>query len=185
MQSTLGRCLHAHSLGDFCIVGPKGVGKSFLVRAFADMLGYGREQTILICLYKDMTTNDIFESRRTHSNGDTFWEFSALLKIARRGGVAVLDGVEQIHPGTLASLQRLVKDREILLPSGRRFMSRERCMSLLSRLRASGTKDMSGQVDNGSSLDWLAERHGVYAIHPSFRIACSPPLYETWSGAHG
>ena len=133
--ATLGRCLHAHSLGDFCIVGPKGVGKSFLVRAFADMLGYGREQTILICLYKDMTSNDIFESRRTRPNGDTYWEFSALLKVALDGGIAVLDGIEQIHPGTLASLQRLVKDREILLPSSRRFMSRQRCLSRPKRAK--------------------------------------------------
>ena len=168
--ATLGRCLHAHSLGDFCIVGPKGVGKSFLVRAFADMLGYGREQTILICLYKDMTSNDIFESRRTRPNGDTYWEFSALLKVALDGGIAVLDGIEQIHPGTLASLQRLVKDREILLPSSRRFMSRQRCLSLLSRLRARGKEGVPAPGDEDRCLAWLAECHGVHAVHPSFRI---------------
>ncbi len=167
--AALGRCVHAHAVGDFCIVGPKGVGKSFLARAFSALCGYGQAHTTLICLYKDMTTRDLFESRRTRESGDTYWELSPLLKLSLRGGLAVLDGVEQIHPATLAALQRLVSDREVSLPSGKRFMSLGRCLALLRRLdrtddRTDDTNDMA------SKLLWLQDTHGVYAIHPSFRI---------------
>jgi hypothetical protein len=174
--AALGRCLHAHSLGDFCIVGPKGVGKSFLSRAFADIAGYTRACTTLICLYKDMTTRDLFEGRRTKPNGDTYWELSALLTLSLQGGLAVLDGVEQIHPATLASLQRLVLDREVTLPSGKRFMSVGRCLQLHARLAtfsaaAQPALDLLHQhTTTRQKLHWLQSTYQVYAIHPSFRI---------------
>jgi MoxR-like ATPase len=170
---TLGRCLHAHSLGDFCIIGPKGVGKSFLSKAFAELAGYSRDYTTLICLYKDMTTRDLFEGRRTKANGDTYWELSPLLMLALKGGLAILDGVEQIHPATLASLQRLVNDREVSLASGKRFMSVNRCAKLLARLKSDANVKPSEK-----NLNWLKINHNVYAIHSSFRIVAlaRPPL---------
>ena len=182
--AALGRCLHAHSVGDFCIVGPKGVGKSFVVRAFSALTGYTRSHSVLICLYKDMTTRDLFEGRRTKSNGDTYWELSSLLNLAQSGGLAVLDGVEQIHPATLASLQRLVNDREVSLASGKRFMSLHRCVALLKRLsllhgNALGSAaDVSFSTPTEERLSWLQTTHAVYAIHPSFRIVAlaRPPL---------
>ena len=182
--AALGRCLHAHSIGDFCIVGPKGVGKSFLSRAFSELLGYTRAHTTLICLYKDMTYRDLFEGRRTKENGDTYWELSSLLTLALEGGLAVLDGVEQIHPATLASLQRLVVDREVTLPSGRRFMSLKRCQGLLKRLYKQGKAEIQEKNETDwctptiERLAWLKNTYGVYVIHPSFRIIAlaRPPL---------
>ena len=182
--AALGRCLHAHSIGDFCIVGPKGVGKSFLSRAFSELLGYTRAHTTLICLYKDMTYRDLFEGRRTKENGDTYWELSSLLTLALEGGLAILDGVEQIHPATLASLQRLVVDREVILPSGKRFMSLKRCQGLLKRLYKQGKAEIQENNETDwctptiERLTWLKNTYGIYVIHPSFRIIAlaRPPL---------
>ena len=79
--TVLQECLQAHAIGDFCIVGAKGVGKSAIVREFAAALGY---ETTLICMYKDMTTRDLFERRNTRENGDTYWSSSALVDAARK-----------------------------------------------------------------------------------------------------
>jgi MoxR-like ATPase len=149
--TVLQECLQAHAVGDFCIVGAKGVGKSAIVREFARALGY---ETTLICMYKDMTTRDLFERRNTRENGDTYWSASALVDAARSGNLAILDGLDMVHPGTIASLSRLVHDRELTLPSGDRLLNKERYQSMLDEGR---TK---------AELDSMK----IYAIHPSFRI---------------
>ena len=91
-------------------------------------------------------------------------------------GLAVLDGVEQIHPATLSSLQRLVNDREVTLSSGRRFMSFQRCIGLLRRLASLRNDLDAGQAEEWSKptqerILWLRETHGVYAIHPSASVS--------------
>ena len=107
-----------------------------------------------------------------------------MLTLALEGGLAVLDGVEQIHPATLASLQRLVVDREVTLPSGRRFMSLKRCQGLLKRLYKQGKAEIQEKNETDwctptiERLTWLKNTYGVYVIHPSFRIIAlaRPPL---------
>ena len=40
LQDVLVKCFQAHSLGDFCIFGEKGVGKTALIDHFASLLGF-------------------------------------------------------------------------------------------------------------------------------------------------
>lgn len=86
-----------------------------------------------------------------------------------------MDGVEQIHPATLASLQRLVLDREVALPSGKRFMSVGRCLQLHARLATVSAAQpaldpLPQHTTTREKLQWLRSTYQVYAIHPSFRI---------------
>jgi len=59
--------LHDHAFGhDLCVVGDKGGGKSAVVQAFADRLGYVTET---LSLYKDMTARDLLQRRGTDPVG--------------------------------------------------------------------------------------------------------------------
>ena len=82
------------SLKDFCVVGPKGCGKSIVLQQLADLLGYEVEP---IMLYQDMTSRDLLQQRTTMANGDTVWRYSPLVTAALEGKMAVLDGVHRIH----------------------------------------------------------------------------------------
>ena len=66
----------AHSVGDLCIIGEKGAGKSALLRSLTSFLGYKVE---LIPLYKDMSARDLMQRRSTNLLGDTIWENSPLV----------------------------------------------------------------------------------------------------------
>ncbi|KAL4703226.1 hypothetical protein ACJJTC_012985 [Scirpophaga incertulas] len=155
----LNELLLSHSVADFCIVGPKGCGKSLLVSQLASVLGYTIEP---IVLYQDMTARDLVQQRTTLANGDTVWRNSPLVDAALRGHMAVLDGLHRIHPSTLAVLHRLVHDRELQLHDGTRLLRHDRYEELL----ASG----------------LSEHHlegsGIKKIHPAFRIVAlaEPPV---------
>ncbi|CAH0715327.1 unnamed protein product, partial [Brenthis ino] len=155
----LNELLLSHSVGDFCIVGPKGCGKSLLVSQLASLLGYTIEP---IVLYQDMTARDLIQQRTTLDNGDTVWRNSALVEAALKGHLAVLDGLHRIHASTLAVLHRLVHDRELQLHDGTRLLRHDRYDDLL----ASGLsqKDL--------------EESGVKRIHPAFRIVAlaEPPI---------
>lgn len=55
--------LEDHAIGrDMCIIGPKGSGKSTLVKQFAAMLGYETEHMML---FRDMSTRDLLQRRAT------------------------------------------------------------------------------------------------------------------------
>ena len=151
-QKLLASMVEAHSVGDFCLIGEKGCGKSTLVHEFADRLGYIVEH---IPLYKDITARTLLQRRVTHPNGDTDWENSSLITAALLGRLAVLDGVEQMLPGTVATLQQLVWNREVRLPDGKRLISRERFEALAVR-----------EACSAEALEAL----GILPIHPSFRI---------------
>uniref|UniRef100_A0A915HU87 ATPase dynein-related AAA domain-containing protein n=1 Tax=Romanomermis culicivorax TaxID=13658 RepID=A0A915HU87_ROMCU len=60
--------LLSHSSHDFCLVGPKGCGKSSIANRFASLLGY---KIMPIMLYQDMTSRDLVQQRRMLPNGDT------------------------------------------------------------------------------------------------------------------
>jgi len=96
----LSEVMLSHSVRDFCLVGPRGCGKSILVQRLADLLGYDLEP---IMLYQDMTARDLLQQRTTLDTGDTVWRHSPLVTAALEGRMAVLDGIHRIHRGTLVS----------------------------------------------------------------------------------
>jgi len=149
----------SHSLGDICLVGPRGCGKTAVVRQLSDLLGY---QTETIQLYADMTARDLLQQRTTTETGDTVWRTSPLVEAAVQGRMAVLDGLHRVHRGTLAVLHRLVHDRELQLYDGTRLLGTDKYQELRSSL--------------GLSEEEMSER-GLLPIHPAFRLVAlaEPP----------
>ncbi|XP_072949521.1 von Willebrand factor A domain-containing protein 8 [Epargyreus clarus] len=154
----LNELLLSHSVGDFCVIGPKGCGKSLLVTQLASLLGYTIEP---IVLYQDMTARDLVQQRTTLDNGDTVWRNSALVDAALKGHMAVLDGLHRIHASTLAVLHRLVHDRELQLHDGTRLVRHDKYDELVSL----------------GITEAELEESGVKRIHPAFRIVAlaEPP----------
>ncbi len=150
----------SHSVKDFCVIGPKGCGKSMVIQRLADLLGYEVEP---IMLYQDMTSRDLLQQRTTLENGDTVWRYAPLVTAALKGKMAVLDGIHRIHRGTLAVLHRLVHDRELQLYDGTRLLRHD---------RYDAVRDANGLTDAE-----MAER-GVLKIQQGFRIAAlaEPPV---------
>jgi von Willebrand factor A domain-containing protein 8 len=93
----------------FYTTGEKGCGKSVLVDYFAEKLNYGTPE--LICCYKDMTSRDLLQRRRTDEAGNTRWHTSPLAAAALEGQLAVLDGVNRLTSDALSVISSLVKDR--------------------------------------------------------------------------
>lgn len=67
------------------------------------MLGYVPEN---IVLYSDMTSRELLQQRSTLPNGDTSWTLLPLVTAARKGHLAILDGIHQLDIGTLAVIKR-------------------------------------------------------------------------------
>merc|ERR1711963_869715 len=122
-ESFLAELALSHSVHDFCIIGPRGCGKSVIVEKLAGLLGYEMEP---IMLYQDMTARDLLQQRTTLPSGDTVWRYSPLVQAALEGKMAVLDGVHRMHKGTLAVLHRLIHDRELQLYDGTRLLGGDR-----------------------------------------------------------
>uniref|UniRef100_A0AAG5DY10 von Willebrand factor A domain-containing protein 8 n=1 Tax=Anopheles atroparvus TaxID=41427 RepID=A0AAG5DY10_ANOAO len=159
--------LQTVAVGDVCLIGPKGCGKTILAEQLCAALGGQRMETMV--LYQDMTARDLLQKRTTRLNGDTVWQDSPLLLAALHGHAIVLDGVHRLHHSTLALLHRLVHDRELQLYDGRRLMAHER----FDRLRAT---EQPG-VD-------LAAR-GLLRIHPAFRIIALAEPHQRGVGGAG
>jgi MoxR-like ATPase len=152
-SSILASMMIAHTtLGDFCVVGEKGAGKSAVTRAFARILGYRVE---FIPLYRDMSSRDLLQRRSTTLAGDTVWENSPLVKAALEGSLAVLDCADSILPATLCTLARLISEREIPLPDGSILIHPARYAKLMK--------------EQGWHKDDLDSRR-IYPVHPSFRL---------------
>ncbi|RKO85785.1 AAA domain-containing protein, partial [Blyttiomyces helicus] len=141
-----------HSVGDICVIGEKGSGKSALLRVWTRGLGYNVET---IPMYKDMSSRDLLQRRSTTSTGDTVWENAPLVKAALEGHIAVLDQIEILPLGTLSTLQRLITDRELVLPDGTTLIHPARHASLLRR------------ADTTAAM--LAAKK-IFPIHPAFRV---------------
>ncbi|XP_064614845.1 von Willebrand factor A domain-containing protein 8-like [Liolophura sinensis] len=152
--------LQSHSVKDFCLIGPKGCGKSAVVKEFAELLGYHIEP---IMLYQDMTARDLLQQRTTLPNGDTAWRYSPLVTAALDGSLAVLDGVHRINHGSFAVLHRLVHDRELTLFDGTRLLRHDRYEQIKETYDLTDT-DMINR--------------SIFSIHPSFRIIAlaEPPV---------
>ncbi|KAJ3330432.1 von Willebrand factor A domain-containing protein 8, partial [Gonapodya sp. JEL0774] len=165
------RMAQAHALGmDFCVVGPRGSGKSTALRRFAAILGYDAGYTESVHCYKEMTARDLLQRRGTRRDGSTYWENSNLVTSAIEGKLCILDGIEMLEGGTLASLQRLTQDREIPLPDGSWLTSFANFNALCARTKLSPEELISGRK--------------VIPIHPSFRLVAmaSTPLNPNSSG---
>ena len=81
----------------------QGCGKTSVVRELAKLLSYRTEPVLM---YQDMTARDLLQQRYTMPNGDTVWRLSPLVEAALEGGLAILDGLNRVNPGTLSILQR-------------------------------------------------------------------------------
>ncbi|XP_056637109.1 von Willebrand factor A domain-containing protein 8 isoform X2 [Diorhabda sublineata] len=162
----LHQILQSIRVADVCIVGTNGCGKTMIVNKVAETLGKEVEN---IVLYQDMTSRDLIQQRTTLENGDTIWKFSPLVDAALEGRIAVLDGIDRIHPSTLTVLHRLVHDREMQLYDGKRLIGKNRYEILKKNY-------------NLTELD-LTQK-GVYAIHPDFKIVAigEPPNLQAATG---
>jgi von Willebrand factor A domain-containing protein 8 len=83
-NNVLADIMQSHGAGDFCLVGPKGSGKSAVVLELCKKLQQTFEPMVL---YQDMTTRDLIQQRTTKLNGDTVWRDSPLVtagKIRRK-----------------------------------------------------------------------------------------------------
>lgn len=95
--------IQSYAVGDVCLIGPKGSGKSILVSQIAHTLNQSIEPMVL---YQDMTARDFVQQRTTTADGDTVWRDSPLIRAAKTGGIAVLDGIHRIHSSTISVLHR-------------------------------------------------------------------------------
>lgn len=153
--------VQSYAVGDFCLVGPRGSGKSALIYELCHRLGQHCE---VLMLYQDMTARDLIQQRTTKLNGDTVWRDSALVKAASDGHTIVLDGVHRLHNSTISVLHRLIHDREVQLYCGKRLIAQEKYDELLN---------------SGVTVEALEENR-VYPIHPAFRIVAlaEPPSQD-------
>ena len=146
--------IQSASLGkDLCIIGGRGEGKSYIAHHFAACLGYSQVETLF--LFEDMTARDLLQRRSTNAAGESVWQPTPLTNAIRFGRLCILDGLDRLQAGTIATLVRLVQDREISLYDGTQFISQRRWRYLTKQ--------------RGISERHLHDR-GVFPIHPSFRI---------------
>ena len=171
-RTTLADMLKDHSLGrHLCLVGEAGSGKSALVKMFAGMLGYNLKMSTLHCHW-DMSSRDMLQRRVTNEDGNTTWQAAALTEAALHGRLVVLDGVDRLQPGVLASLGRLCVDGEITLYDG----------TVLRR-----SADYQKLLQSGLTREDLTERK-VFEVHPAFKIialAHPPSASSGEAGGHG
>lgn len=165
-NSLIANMMKTHLTLDWCLVGPKGCGKSATVRKLANLLGYQIEP---IVLYQDMTSRDLIQQRTTLMNGDTVWKNSALITAALEGKLAVLDGIHRLHPSTLAVIYRLVQNRELQMHDGKRLMAAEHYDVIKEKFQKTDDEMNSS---------------GIWKIHPAFRIIslAEPPMLNSSVG---
>lgn len=100
----LSEIIQSYAVGDICLIGSRGSGKSILITQIAQMLNQHVEPMVL---YQDMTARDFVQQRTTTPTGDTVWRDSPLIRAAKSGNIAVLDGIHRIHSSTISVLHRL------------------------------------------------------------------------------
>ncbi|CAF3863180.1 unnamed protein product [Adineta steineri] len=148
----------SHAIGDICLIGPKGCGKSLIIDQFASLLNYPIEYFVL---YKDLSARELLQQRITNENGDTLWQNTPLIEAAIHGRLLVLDGIHRLNNDTLVSLQRIIQDRELFLPDGTRLLRHDRYDNLKN------------------------PNKNIRRIHPSFRIiALAEPPSNTNPGSN-
>lgn len=99
----LSEIMQSYAVGDICLIGGRGSGKSLLIAEIARSLNQSIEPMVL---YQDMTARDFVQQRTTTPTGDTIWRDSPLIRAAKNGSIAVLDGIHRIHSSTISVLDR-------------------------------------------------------------------------------
>ncbi|XP_070067126.1 von Willebrand factor A domain-containing protein 8 isoform X2 [Drosophila virilis] len=150
-RQVLATLVQSYAIGDVCLLGERGVGKLTLTKQLLRLLHQSPE---LMMLYEDMTSSDLLQQRITNEEGDTIWRDSPLVRAAKTGSVAVLNGLHRLHKSTAAVLQRIVHDRELQLCDGTTLLRQDRYQELLRQ---------------GFNRRQLTERN-VLPIPDSFRI---------------
>lgn len=107
----LAEIIQSYAVGDICLIGERGCGKSQLITQLARMLNQTIEPMVL---YQDMTARDFVQQRTTTPNGDTVWRDSALIRAAKNGSIAVLDGIHRIHNSTICVLHRYASSKLVI-----------------------------------------------------------------------
>lgn len=102
-NSLLAELIQSYAIGDVCLIGSRGSGKSMLVSEIARLL---RKTCEPMVLYQDMTTRDFLQQRTTTASGNTVWHDSPLVRAAKNGSIAILDGIHRIHGSTLSIVHR-------------------------------------------------------------------------------
>lgn len=98
-RRVLSDMLQDHAINrDFAIIGSKSSGKSTLINAFCNILGYSIDCIDTITLHNDISFHEIFQKRKMKEDGDTFWEDSVLVKAAKNGGVVIFDCKSFFNP---------------------------------------------------------------------------------------
>ena len=170
-EEILSQMAVVHSAGlDFCVIGPRGCGKSTLVARFARVVGLRLQY---FPLYKDMTSLDLFQKRSTLANGDTVWMPSPFTLACHSGGVVVLDGLDQVPASTLAVLQSLMRDRFAVLPDGSRYISGQAFDELLrgDSPGAALCADLGLPMSHRKPMTIkMLQEHGVFRIHDELRV---------------
>lgn len=151
--------LQSYACADVCVIGRRGSGKSTIVELLRRQLGQTVEPLVM---YQDMTARDLLQQRTTQPNGNTVWQDSALVRAAKCGHIALLDGIHRCHYSTMSLLHRLVHDRELQLYDGTRLLRADKFDALM--------------VAHGWTMDDM-RRKGVVRISPTFRIVAlaEPP----------
>ncbi|XP_030379165.1 von Willebrand factor A domain-containing protein 8 [Scaptodrosophila lebanonensis] len=157
-RNVLASLIQSYAVGDVCLIGERGVGKLTLTKQLLRLLQQSAEPMML---YEDMTSRDLVQQRITSVEGDTVWRDSPLVRAAKTGSVAILNGIHRLHKSTASVLQRLVHDRELQLCDGTTLLREDRYQALLKQ---------------GLTKLELAER-GILPISESFRIVAlaEPP----------
>ncbi|KAI8616388.1 AAA domain-containing protein [Chytriomyces sp. MP71] len=160
--------LQCHVLNQIpCLVGVNGSGKSTAIARFAEVLGYEEET---INLYRDMTARDLIARRGTTTDGSTCWQESGLIQASLEGKIAVLDGIEWLSSGALASLQRFLEDGEVDLPNNSTLLRNDKFESIKMRC--------------GFSDEEMKARR-VFPMHPSFRVIAVANVPHSGPSASG
>ncbi|XP_064542204.1 von Willebrand factor A domain-containing protein 8-like isoform X2 [Drosophila montana] len=101
-RQVLSSLVQSYAVGDVCLLGKRGVGKLTLTKQLLHLLHQSPE---LMMLYEDMTSSDLLQQRITNVEGDTIWRDSPLVRAAKTGSVAVLNGLHRLHKSTAVVLQ--------------------------------------------------------------------------------
>lgn len=153
--------IQTYAIGDLCLIGSRGSGKSEIVMQLCRLLNQPFEQ---VTLYKDMSARELIQMRNTKPNGDTEWLDSSLVKAAKNGTVIILDGLHRLHSSTMSILHRLIHDRELQLYDGSRLLRSDKYDDLIAF---------------GLSEEELSDK-GIFKIHPAFRVIAlaEPPKHD-------
>eukprot|EP00026_Physarum_polycephalum_P000717 Phypoly_transcript_00718.p1 GENE.Phypoly_transcript_00718~~Phypoly_transcript_00718.p1 ORF type:complete len:1304 (+),score=248.57 Phypoly_transcript_00718:258-4169(+) len=154
LEKVLTEMIMDHAVGrDLFLLGPKGSGKTVLVKKFASVLGY---KIYPLLLYKDMAVRDLLQTRWTDEKGDTKWTMSNLVRAALDGGLALLDNVHRLPRSVLPFLSSLIENREVTLYDGKRLVPQEVFQTLCEE------RNMTGEQ--------LSQTANIFPVHPNFRV---------------